>query len=185
MHPWGEHANVAIITLCGSRYVMFSESFGVLWAVNDETHLLCRYVLLGEACYPLQSWLMRAYPEKRGRRAGPSTLTEPQKLFNRGLSRALRVSEGALLRLRARWQCLSKRNDCGLDVVPTMILACCILHNVCESHGDAFKAEWQAEVAETESPQPSHKQPACAGLNQSHAEEVRQLFCDYFEQQNN
>lgn len=128
---------------------------------------------------------MKAYPEEKGRRASLNALTEPQRLFNRRLTRALRVSEEALLRLRARWQCLSKRNDCGLDVVPTMILACCILHNVCESHGDAFKAEWQEEVAEAESPQPSHKQLPSTSTDHSPAEEVRQLFCDYFEEQHN
>uniref|UniRef100_A0A4W6E1E7 DDE Tnp4 domain-containing protein n=1 Tax=Lates calcarifer TaxID=8187 RepID=A0A4W6E1E7_LATCA len=132
-----------------------------------------KYVLLGEACYPLQSWGSHA------------ALMEPQQLFNQRLTRALRVSEEALLRLRARWQCLSKRNDCGLDVVPTMILACCILHNMCESHGDDFKAEWQVEVAEAESPQPSHKQLLSTSMDQSHAEEVRHLFCEYFEQQIN
>ncbi|XP_014888514.1 putative nuclease HARBI1 [Poecilia latipinna] len=142
-----------------------------------------RYVLLGEACYPLQSWLMKAYPEQKSRRGCRTALPEPQQLFNRRLGRALRASEEALLRLRARWQCLSKRNDCGLDVVPTMMLACCILHNMCESHGDAFKAEWQVEVCEAENPQPCHKALAPASMDQSDAEEVRGLFCDYFQQQ--
>uniref|UniRef100_A0A1A8DSD4 Uncharacterized protein n=2 Tax=Nothobranchius kadleci TaxID=1051664 RepID=A0A1A8DSD4_NOTKA len=144
-----------------------------------------RYVLLGEACYPLQSWLMKAYPEEKSRGVSHGALTEPQQLFNRRLSRALRVSEEALLRLRARWQCLSKRNDCGLDVVPTMILACCILHNLCESHGDAFKAEWQGEVSEAESPRPDHKPFLSTCMDQRNAEQVRSLFCDYFQLQSN
>lgn len=144
---------------------------------------MSRYVLLGEACYPLQSWLMKAYPEEKGRRVSGTALTEPQRLFNQQLNRALGVSEEALLRLRGRWQCLSKRNDCGLDVVPTMILACCILHNICEAHGDSFKPEWQMEVAEAESPQLGHKQLPSTSADQSQAEEVRRLLCDYFQQQ--
>ncbi|XP_034015214.1 protein ALP1-like [Thalassophryne amazonica] len=143
-----------------------------------------RYVLLGENCYPLQTWLMKAYPVEKGRRGDAVVLSEPQRLFNRRLTRALSVAEEALLRLRARWQCLSKRNDCGLDVVPTMILACCILHNMCESHKDEFKAEWQVEVAEVENPQPSHKQLSTS-MDQNLAEEVRHVFCDYFQQHNN
>ncbi|XP_047201266.1 protein ALP1-like [Girardinichthys multiradiatus] len=142
-----------------------------------------RYVLLGEACYPLQRWLMKAYPEQKSRRGCRTELTEPQQLFNQRLSRALRASEEVLLRLRARWQCLSKRNDCGLDLVPTMILACCILHNMCEFHGDAFKAEWQVEVCETENQQPGHKPLTSTSMDQSDAEEVRGLFCDYFQLQ--
>lgn len=144
---------------------------------------MSRYVLLGEACYPLQSWLMKAYPEEKGRRGSQTLLTEPQRLFNQRLSRALHAPKDTLLRLRARWQCLSKRNDCGLDVVPTMILACCILHNMCESHGDDFKDEWQVEVAKAENPQPRHKYLRSASMDQCEAEEVRQLFCDYFQQQ--
>ncbi|KAM4625587.1 uncharacterized protein ACJ7VT_003955 [Polymixia lowei] len=141
-----------------------------------------RYVLLGDACYPLQSWLMKAY-EDEGSTTSEAALTEPQRVFNMRLTRARCVAEEALLRLRARWQCLSKRNDCGLDVVPTMILACCILHNVCESHGDAFKMEWQEEVVEAENSQPSHKQALSSSTDQTHAEDVRRLYCDYFQQQ--
>ncbi|XP_056151389.1 uncharacterized protein LOC130126040 [Lampris incognitus] len=144
---------------------------------------LLRYVLLGEACYPLQSWLMKAYPEEEEKKTNWGALTEPQRVFNLRLAKARHVAEEALLRLRARWQCLSKRNDCGLDVVPTMILACCILHNVCESHGDAFKVEWQEEIADIESPQPSHKLNPPLSAEQAEAEDVRQLFCDYFQQQ--
>ena len=123
---------------------------------------------------------MTAYPE--GRKVDKEVLTEPQRKFNLQVTRALNVAEGALLRLRARWQCLSKRNDCGLDVVPTMVLACCILHNVCESHGDAFRAEWQDEVAQTENPQPRHEQDLSPIPDQTQAEEVRQLYCAYFQQ---
>lgn len=110
-------------------------------------------------------------------------LSQSQQLFNQRLNAALRVPVEALLRLRARWQCLSKRNDCGLDVVPTMVLACCILHNICESHGDTFKEEWQADVVEAESPQPSHRPLLSTSLDQSHAEDVRRLFCEYFQLQ--
>ncbi|CAJ1074425.1 protein ANTAGONIST OF LIKE HETEROCHROMATIN PROTEIN 1 [Xyrichtys novacula] len=166
-----------------------------LWATGAEGRLSpakppifmgkpLKYVLLGDTCYPLQSWLLKAYPEERGRRGSHTSLTKQQQLFNQRLTSALRVPQEALLRLRARWQCLSKRNDCGLDVVPTMILACCILHNVCESHGDAFMAEWQEEVAAAESPHPIHKPVLSNSVDESHAEEVRQLFCDYFEQLN-
>lgn len=175
-----------------NKLLTLLQNFDTKWIPSFSVHRFhiildsaeSRYVLVGEACYPLQNWLMTAYPEDRGRRSSHTTLTEQQRIFNRRLSRALRVPEEALLRLRARWQCLSKRNDCGLDVVPTMILACCILHNICESHGDDFKAEWQVEVAEVESAQPSYKPLLSSTTDQSHAEEVRHRFCDYFEQEN-
>ncbi|KAK7904759.1 hypothetical protein WMY93_017366 [Mugilogobius chulae] len=143
-----------------------------------------KYVFVGEPCYPLQNWLLTPFREQKRRRSHASTLTPAQRRFNQHIHRALRVSEEALLRLRARWQCLSKRNDCGLDVLPTMVLACCILHNICETHRDAFKAEWKEEVAETyPQPRPKHKPHPSAAPDHAEAEETRRLFCDYFEQQ--
>lgn len=126
---------------------------------------------------------MKPYPEDEGKESSRAALTEPQRAFNQRFTRARHMAEEALLRLRARWQCLSKRNDCGLDVIPTMILACCILHNLCESHGDIFKAEWQEEIAQGESPQPSHTQALSPSTDEPQAEDVRQLYCNYFQQQ--
>ena len=33
-----------------------------------------------------------------------------------------------------------------LENVPHVIAACCILHKVCEIHGDSFNEEWLQEV---------------------------------------
>ncbi|XP_018586601.1 protein ANTAGONIST OF LIKE HETEROCHROMATIN PROTEIN 1-like isoform X2 [Scleropages formosus] len=132
------------------------------------------YVLLGDEAYPLQSWLLKCYPES-------PELTPAQQVFNQQLSRARSVADSALLRLKARWQCLHKRNDCSLDLVPTMILTCCILHNVCEVHRDAFVDEWLEAVSDAKCSQPTSSVPALA--DDPTAEEVRSLFCDYFQQE--
>ncbi|XP_056446445.1 uncharacterized protein LOC130382618 [Gadus chalcogrammus] len=135
-----------------------------------------RYVLLGDGSHPLQPWLLTAYPE------GPAALPGPQRLFNRRVAEARGVAASALLRLRARWQCLARRNDCRLDLLPTMVLACCILHNVCEARGDAFRPEWQEEAVRVEPSQPAIPRGG-EGPERGDAEEVRRLFCDYFQQQ--
>ncbi|XP_041729142.1 protein ANTAGONIST OF LIKE HETEROCHROMATIN PROTEIN 1 isoform X2 [Coregonus clupeaformis] len=170
-----------------------------LWALASEGGLSpdpppsfmgkpLRYVLLGEPGYPLQPWLMKAYSmkEEDDVEEEEGGLTESQRVFNQRFVRAWCVAEVALLRLRARWQCLSKRNDCSLDVVPTMILACCILHNVCEAHGDVLQGEWQGEVTQGENPQPGHtaaRAPSPPGTSDHlQGEEVRQLYCDFFQQ---
>ncbi|KAJ3613254.1 hypothetical protein NHX12_019504 [Muraenolepis orangiensis] len=141
-----------------------------------------RYVLLGDGSHPLQPWLLKAYPE-----AGTGTvpaLPQHRRTFNRRLEGARRLADDALLRLRSRWQCLSKRNDCGLDLVSTMVLACCILHNVCESRGDAFRPEWREEAARAETRRSSARpRSAAAAEPEGRAEDVRRLFCDYFQQQ--
>lgn len=66
-----------------------------------------------------------------------------------------------------------------------MILACCILHNVCEAHGDLFRGEWHGEVTKGENPQPGHtaaRTPSPPGTSDHlQGEEVRKLFCDYFQ----
>lgn len=132
------------------------------------------YLMLGDAGYPLRSWLLKCYAEN-------PQITGSQQTFNRRLLRAHSVLDNAFLRLRARWQCLHKRNDCGLDVIPTMVLACCILHNMCEVHGDTFVEEWVEVVRHGESPQPTDTLSSSAGEDEG--EEVRELYCQYFQQQ--
>ncbi|KAF4117943.1 uncharacterized protein LOC131554056 [Onychostoma macrolepis] len=134
------------------------------------------FLMLGDAGYPLKSWLLKSFPES-------GALSEAQRAFNRRLERARGVVDEAFLRLRARWQCLLKRNDCRMDVVPTMILACCVLHNVCEVHGDEFDERWEEAVRHEESPQPADEVSPAA--DDRHGEEVRALFCEYFLQQEN
>ncbi|XP_017351072.1 uncharacterized protein LOC108280525 [Ictalurus punctatus] len=131
-------------------------------------------VILGDAGYPLQTWLLKAYDKSHN-------LTAGQRAFNRRLERARAIVDEAFLRLRARWQCLLKRNDCHVDGVPAMIVACCVLHNMCEVHGDELAEEWLEAARREESPMPTHMVPV---LDDDPAgEEVRELFCQYFLQQ--
>ena len=92
-------------------------------------------VLLGDSAYPLLSWVMKPFPHN-------CALSDSQKLYNYHLSKARIVIENAYGRLKARWRCLKK----GLDVKPEnatiIISACCVLHNVCEVHGEIFDSLW-------------------------------------------
>ena len=91
--------------------------------------------LVGDSAYPLSTWIMKHF-------AHNSTLTDGQKLFNYRLSRARIVVENAFGRLKARWRRLMKQNDMDTTRVPQVVLACCILHNICEIHGDSFINTW-------------------------------------------
>ncbi|KAM9376849.1 uncharacterized protein KZ484_009302 [Pholidichthys leucotaenia] len=89
------------------------------------------YYIIGDSAYPLQNWLLKPFHDT-GR------LTEEQHMFNQTISRVRGVVENAFSRLKGRWRCLLKRNDCDIELVKSMVLTCCALHNLCESHEEAF-----------------------------------------------
>ena len=88
-------------------------------------------VILGDPACPLLPWLMKSFPDN-------GHLSRQQKLFNYRLSRARVVVEHAYGRLKGRWRCLLKRLDVSVEDVPNVIATCCVLHNICEMHGDIF-----------------------------------------------
>ena len=95
--------------------------------------------LIGDAGYPLLPWLLKPFPHN-------TNLSSQQKTFNYCLSRARIVSENALGRLKARWRRPSKQNDMDIRNVPNFVAACCILHNLCEVHGEDFDNDWMELV---------------------------------------
>ena len=43
-----------------------------------------------------------------------------------------------------------KKIDSTTEHIPTVISACCILHNICEIHGEAFNEAWLHEVDDSD-----------------------------------
>ena len=124
-------------------------------------------VILGDPAYPLLDWLMKAFPDN-------GHLTREQRTFNYRLSRARVVVEHSYGKLKGRWRCLLKRLDVNVFDVPELVAACCVLHNICEIHGDSFSDEWidtDVEVCTTTS---NNNQP-----NQT-AVDTRNAFLSYF-----
>ena len=78
-------------------------------------------------------------------------------------------------RLKARWRRLSKKIDMFVGNVPNIILACCILHNICEVHGDVFNDEWMEDL--------DLAQPDVATVSTTTPDggTVRDLLVNYFE----
>ncbi|CAM4589218.1 unnamed protein product [Caretta caretta] len=79
--------------------------------VGDVEMPIC---ILGDPAYTLMPWLMKPYT---------GSLDSSQELFNYRLSKCRVVVECAFGRLKARWH-LSETN------IPTVITACCVLHNI-------------------------------------------------------
>ena len=85
------------------------------------------------------------------------------------------VVENAFGHLKGRWRCLLKRNDTATEDVPTVISACCVLHNICEVHKEQFDDTWLEEL-ESGTTAPSPTQNVSTNTN---AESIRSALCNY------
>uniref|UniRef100_A0A3B3R9Y3 DDE Tnp4 domain-containing protein n=1 Tax=Paramormyrops kingsleyae TaxID=1676925 RepID=A0A3B3R9Y3_9TELE len=103
------------------------------------------FYVLGDAANPLQNWLLKPFPDT-------GSVTAEQRTHNFKISRTRCVVEKAFGRLKGRWRCLLKRNDCHVHFVKSMVLCCCILHNLCEMHGERYIDEWDPPVAPDQLP---------------------------------
>lgn len=124
------------------RWVNDSSRLAQSWASDDFPSRMqnicgndCGHFILGDLGYPSQNWLLKPYPNT-------GWLTAEQELFNTQISQAHCVAQHACERLKGRWKCLTKRNDCNVEVVKDMLETCCVLHNLCEKNMDAFLPEW-------------------------------------------
>lgn len=79
------------------------------------------YYFLGDAAFPLRSYLMTPY--------GGHNLTDEQFLHNRELSRGRVVIENSFGVLAARWQVLLKTINCHPKNVDKIVLSVVLLHN--------------------------------------------------------
>ena len=90
-------------------------------------------MLVGNPAYPLLPWLIKPFV---------GSLTPEEESFNCYLSSARIVVENAFGRLKARWRCLLKRIDVDPSFVPSVVLACVILHNFVEKNKERCLDSW-------------------------------------------
>ena len=86
--------------------------------------------ILADPAYPLMDWVMKPYPGQG--------LSDDRSNYNYRQSRARMTIENAFGRLKGRWRCLRKDMENHVTILPSMIVACCILHNICELQGERF-----------------------------------------------
>lgn len=91
--------------------------------------------LIGDASFPLKPWLMKGY-------SLDDQLSPEQRRLSHTISSARSVVDTAFTRLKGRWRCLLKKNDIDASNMSKVVVACCVLHNVCENRGDSFLPEW-------------------------------------------
>ncbi|PFX23161.1 Angiopoietin-related protein 7 [Stylophora pistillata] len=88
-------------------------------------------LLVSNSCFDLNSWLMTPYTQT-------PPITAAQNNFNSALSSAREKIVQAFGLLRGRWRCLLETMKEDTLRVPTTVIACCVLHNLClEMEDDA------------------------------------------------
>lgn len=80
--------------------------------------------LLGNPAYPCVKQLMVAFKNN-------GHLTNRQKNYNYRLSSTRTVIERAFGFLKGRFRCLKFFDMSRIDKIPELIIACCVLHNIC------------------------------------------------------
>ena len=65
-----------------------------------------------------------------------------------------------------------KRNDTNIAMIPTVVDACAILHNMCEIHGDKFDEEWVLDVSDLQSQAHARNMDGQQAVAERQAEEV-------------
>jgi hypothetical protein len=80
------------------------------------------FYFVGDEAFPLRSWLMKPVPRKN--------LTTEERIYNYRISRARRVVENAFGLLSNRFRCLLTTMGQRPETVTTIVMACCIVHNI-------------------------------------------------------
>lgn len=110
------------------------------------------FFLIGDPAYPLSHWLLKNYEYN-------ANISPAMDSFNVYLNSGRIVVENAFGRLKGRWRILLKRTEIHYSFVPTLVAACCILHNICEMSKEGFSNHWlkAVEDAEEQYPQPDNE----------------------------
>ena len=67
-----------------------------------------------------------------------------------------------------------KQNDMDVFHVPYVVTACCILHNICDIHGDTFVESW---LERTQLDEPTSNASQATTMQ---AKDIRDTLVDYF-----
>ena len=68
-----------------------------------------------------------------------------------------------------------KKSEMRIANVPTVVATCCVLHSVCQVHGDSFNDSWLDDSsATTETSQPNR-----IAMNHNSNERAREIMQEY------
>ncbi|XP_076016110.1 uncharacterized protein LOC143008304 [Genypterus blacodes] len=132
--------------------------------------------LIGDQGYRLRPWLLTPFTNS-------DDLTPERRRYNAGIRAATGVAEAAFRRLRGRWRCLLERNDSKLELTKRTAMTCCVLHNICEEHGDEFSQEEREEREEVQTPAQGSPEHGGAGGDEDGGADIRAALVDHINEQ--
>ncbi|KAK9498442.1 hypothetical protein O3M35_003079 [Rhynocoris fuscipes] len=99
------------------------------------------YWIVGDDAYPLEPFLMTPFSD-----TGDCQLTGRQALYNSLLKNVHGIVQKVRRQLRSRFKILAYQTLCyNLNLVSKMVIACCILHNMCLSSGQSDMFDFALE----------------------------------------
>lgn len=120
--------------ICGSVHdarVWRLSDIATLIAQDENRYFQNQYHLLADSAYPLSNYMLTPYRDN-------GHLTNVQRRFNTKLSKTRVVIERAFGTLKGRFRKLKYIYMYNTEMIPLVILTCCILHNICIENEDAF-----------------------------------------------
>ena len=168
---WPGSVNDARVFVHSSFYRKANSGQLLSNATRQINHVNVPVFGIGDSAYPLLPWVIKPFTQ-------PNLDTAQKRTYNYRICRGRIVVEIAFGRLKARWRRLIKRNDMVVKNVPNVIAAACVLHNMCEIHGDAFDESW----ATMENDNPSQPKPGntTASTITSAGSTIREALIQHF-----
>ena len=114
-----------------SRIGKFVESGALKYPEEIIGQVKVNPLLLGDGAYPLSVNLIKPYPFS-------NVLSREEKKFNVMFSGGRVAVEKGIVILKARWRILLKRLDAKIERVSDVVIACVVLHNICQLENDVF-----------------------------------------------
>lgn len=94
--------------------------------------------IIGDKAYPVTGWCMLGYIDRRN-------LTEEEQHFNSKHAKTRQVIERAFALLFGRFRRLRYLDMHRMDLLPSTVIAACVLHNICIINNDELLDAYEEE----------------------------------------